>query len=616
MGLSRRAFLKTAGVVAAGSTMPAWWPSWTDPARAAARAATTLSRTLVRGPVVNSGTTAAYHRLAAGPGEPHLVRMDLISFGGGGLRRFGGRARRSLLNFAHMTDVRVADPQSPARLEFLNRLAAAPESPFASTYRPHEVASVQLLDALVRQVRGVGASPVSAKPIAFAIFTGDNIENDQLNELRWFVDTLDGNATVTPDSGGRGYEGVMSSTWTDPAFWHPAPGTDNYKEQRGYPDYPKLIEKATSAFQANGIGIPWFQTVGNRDALVQGRVPTNPLFDAAAMGDDKTTGLPAGEDPAAYSPIALHARALLGVDSHSPAAFEGAPSRNVTADPRRHILTRKEYVAEMFKSAGSPSGHGFTAANLEQPDGSLTCYWHSDAYKHVRIIGLDTVNPGGHDSGSVGAKQLAWLESRLTEVSSEYYDASGAPVSTDNSDRYVVLFSHHGPDSLDNTDGGELDPLQGEINDLPRHHSDDVLALVHRFPNVIAWISGHTGKNAVSPRRDPAARSSGFWDIATGGNSDWSCQARLVDVVDNNNGSLSIFCTMVDHAGPPVPRGPDDVLRVASIARELAANDPFDGFDGPGRGRTEDRNVELLIRAPFRLRTRAPAPEQTGVPRA
>jgi hypothetical protein len=138
---------------------------------------------------------------------------------------------------------------------------------------------------------------------------------------------------------------------------------------------------------------------------------------------------------------------------------------------------------------------------------------------------------------------------------------------------------------------------------------------VHRFPNVIAWVSGHVAGNAVTSRPDPSGRSGGFWDIATSGTSDYGCQARLVDVLDNNNGTLSIFCTMVDHAGPAVPSGTDAVLRVASIARELAANDPFHGYDGPGRGRLEDRNVELVIRAPFRRPSRAAPPEDAGVRR-
>jgi hypothetical protein len=199
-------------------------------------------------------------------------------------------------------------------------------------------------------------------------------------------------------------------------------------------------------------------------------------------------------------------------------------------------------------------------------------------------------------------------------VSSRYYDQSGQLVWTENQDRYVILFSHHGLGSLDNREGAELDPLQPEINDVPRHLSGEVTALVHRFPNVIAWVNGHVSENTVVARPAPPGRSGGFWEIGTGPHSDSACQTRLLDVVDNNNGSLSIFCTMLDYAGPVVPGGPDDVLRVASIARELAANAPQGNGNGPRRGRPEDRNVELRIPAPFRRPnpTAAP-PEETGV---
>jgi len=47
---------------------------------------------------------------------------------------------------------------------------------------------------------------------------------------------------------------------------------------------------------------------------------------------------------------------------------------------------------------------------------------------------------------------------------------------------------------------------------------------------------------------------------------------------------------------------PTGVARLASIHRELAANDPQYGFDGPGPGTASDRNVELLLPAPARLK--------------
>lgn len=71
--------------------------------------------------------------------------------------------------------------------------------------------------------------------------------------------------------------------------------------------------------------------------------------------------------------------------------------------------------------------------------------------------------------------------------------------------------------------------------------------------------------------------------------------------MDNKDGTLSVFATLVDHAAPP-ETGPvtSDVLRLASINRELCANDPQVDL-ATELGTLDDRNVELLIPAPFTL---------------
>jgi hypothetical protein len=78
--------------------------------------------------------------------------------------------------------------------------------------------------------------------------------------------------------------------------------------------------------------------------------------------------------------------------------------------------------------------------------------------------------------------------------------------------------------------------------------------------------------------------------------------------MNNRDGTLSIFGTVVDHAAPvrpPGPRAADGLTgrQLASLARRLSANDPQSKSvtEGGGRGSAEDRNVELLIRNPRRL---------------
>jgi hypothetical protein len=72
-----------------------------------------------------------YRRLTTRPPEPHVPR------GGPGQRLHG------ILCFVHLTDLHVTDAQSPARLDFLDRLGDR-DSPHAAglgrvgTYRPQE----------------------------------------------------------------------------------------------------------------------------------------------------------------------------------------------------------------------------------------------------------------------------------------------------------------------------------------------------------------------------------------------------------------------------------------------------------------------------------------------
>jgi metallophosphoesterase (TIGR03767 family) len=547
---------------------------------------TTLNQTIVKGVLLGEGSRGDYFRLAAGPGEPYVVRTELASPGTSHVRN--PRGKDGLLNFVHFTDIHFIDAQSPARVEFLDRFAdpgnGCESIPFSSAQRPQELLSLHTLEAMIRRIREVAVSPQTGRPFSFVVCTGDNTDNEQFNELRWFIDAMDGGSDVSINSGGPDYEGVQKAEWADPEYWHPDEGiADKYKQQWGYPEYPGLLEEALVPVGATGIGLPWLQTFGNHDGLMQGNAPRNSVFEAIAVGATKVMGPPPGVNPCdSFQTL-----------QDNPAAFLAAPMNPITADPARRVLRRAEYIAEMFQTTGTPVGHGFTQENLT----GGTAYWHDDDNPGFRLVGLDTVHPGGESNGSIGAAQFEWLEERLREVSSHYFDAGGNETSQDVEDRLVVIVSHHGLRSLNNPVIAP-DPLEPGANDLPRVMADEIEALVHRFPNVIAWVSGHTHDNVVVPRTNEGG--GGFWDIGTAAHIDWPCQSRLIEVMDNKDGTLSIYCTMVDHGAPLIPGGTDPVLNLASISRELSANDfQHDGFDSHGPGHPEDRNVELLIAAPF-----------------
>ncbi len=47
-----------------------------------------------------------------------------------------------------------------------------------------------------------------------------------------------------------------------------------------------------------------------------------------------------------------------------------------------------------------------------------------------------------------------------------------------------------------------------------------------------------------------SSRSSGFWQINTASHVDWAQQSRLIEPMNNRDGTLSIFTTILDQAAP------------------------------------------------------------------
>ena len=128
----------------------------------------------------------------------------------------------------------------------------------------------------------------------------------------------------------------------------------------------------------------------------------------------------------------------------------------------------------------------------------------------------------------------------------------------------------------------------------------ELLALLHRFPNVILWLNGHTHTNTVRPRRHPTDPSHGFWEVTTCAVVDWPCQTRVVEILDHGE-YLSIVTTMVDHDTPLAAASLETADELAALHRELAANVPWPV--SALAGNVGDRNVELRVAPPFPLKT-------------
>jgi metallophosphoesterase (TIGR03767 family) len=537
----------------------------------------TTHRRLGRGVVLRRGLSAPYRAVEIGAGEPHLIRDEFVAAGPESALGQG----RALLCLVHITDLQLADVQSPTRFEFLNARFADPRyAEIVPVQRPQEALTAHAVDATVRTL-GAVQGPVSGLPLQLAVTTGDAIDNAQWNELQAFLALFDG-GLVSPDSGGPDYEGVQSVDWPGDIFWRPdgpgPGGPDFFRREYGFPHYPGLLRRALREFSAVGLGIPWLSCFGNHEALNQGVGTQTPGLAGALAGGRKPTALPADFD---------HDLAL-ELSTEHPEAFMAGPYRQVTPDPFRRPISRRDFVDAHLRAGSRPFGHGFGERN--RLDGTAYYVYDTPA---ARFITLDTNCLAGGAAGCLDRQQARWLSTRLSEVHSAYRGPDGNEVRTGHEDRLVILLSHHGTDTLNNTRGAHPGP-SGE----PSLGAADVLALLHRFPNIILWLNGHTHTNTVRPRRDPADPARGFWEVTTCAVVDWPCQTRVVELLDHGE-YLSIVTTMVDHNTPVAPGLLETADDLAALHRELAANVPWD--TSAMAGAADDRNVELRVIPPFPL---------------
>ncbi len=536
-----------------------------------------VARTIHRDEVVREGTDSAYYCLTYGHGEPRLRRLELAPDAPLPAQR------RSLVHFAQITDLHLVDAESPGRFEFMEQFYGGPDilRLVLPACRPQETLVLHACEMMIRAINRITGSPVTGAPLQFVLTTGDNTDNAQDNELTWFITLMTG-GHVAANSGGPAYEGVQSPRWSDLHYWHPDAGPDRYKHHWGFPDYPGLLEEALQPIETEGVRIPWLSCYGNHDALISGTAPPTPEYERIVVGPSKVRVAP---------PNFNAVRDLPSFDA-APHTFLTSSSAPVTADARRRTYSAREYVAAHVHAGGTPQGHGFGGVSAER---NFTSYVHDAGI--VRLIVLDTTNPNGFFQGSIGLRQFAWLEEQLIATHARYLAADGSTVITEHADRLVVVCMHHPLDTLTNS----LVVHDSDHEDSTRVLGDDVANLIHRFPNVILLVNGHTHRNAIRVRPDPLGRTPGFWEVTTSSLIDWPSQGRLIEIVSNGNGTLSILCTMVDHEAPPNPADAKGTTRLASIHRELAANDPHAGVNRGLGGHPEDRTVDLVIPAPFPL---------------
>ena len=574
------------------------------------------------------GFAPAADQARLGAGKPIEVRRG----GGAPARRGRAERRRSLAYFAALTDPQIADEMSPALFDFL-----APR-------RAHEAFGLQTFDQAVRSVNARAVSNVPAAGAArarlgFAVMTGDLSDNHQANEVRSGVRVLDG-GRVDPFSGKRispanpcprtsradiarlnarvsrrAYTGVQDyRNWPDRPptayrrYWDPRAPAAGGGPYAAYPRHPGLMDRAQRPFAAPGLAVKWYSVRGNHDANVLGRYSARQAFPARiATGCRKV--FPGGPPVRGADPVTL-LRSRLGRATRVP------------PDPARRFVSVPEFKR---LHRGADRGHGFgyvRGDELRRSRGAASYYAFSPS-PGLRFVGIDTVADGGGSRGNLDHPQYRWLARELDRNSSVELSRSGAVRRDGDRDRLIVVYGHHTlltmtrpvPDeklprcTRLQRRGCDLDPRPSTPMHLGLSGRGSLRALLLRHPNVVLYVAGHIHKNRVVPyfRKD---RRGGLWQVATAGHMDAPQQSRLLELMRNYDGTLSVFTTLLDHAAParpPPPGTPGKAFTNAdlgSLSRILAANVPRRGRVTElrrARGGRADRPVELLLRDPRRL---------------
>lgn len=551
------------------------------------------------------GAREASGAVAAGAAQQPIV----VRAGGGAEPRPGrARRRRSLAYFAQMSDPQIADEMSPARFDFLG------------PRRPQDALGTQTLDQAVRSVSRrtlsrVPASGGARAQLGFALMTGDLTDNHQLNEVRWAVRVLNG-GRVDPFSGrrvsranrcrgagprerrrlnrlvaGRGYTGPQDyRDWPGRAaalyrsFWDPSrrpPGGGPYA---AFPRYPGLMDRAQRPFTAQGLAIPWYAVRGNHDGLALGRYSALHHPPGVATGCRKLFPGAGGLGIARQHPDPWGlARRLVGRVALVP------------PDPRRRFVSVREFK-RLHGRADSGHGFGFASRRELRRSRGAAAYYAFSPRRELRFVGLDTVSDSGGASGQIDHPQYRWLARELRDAQRRR--------------QLVVVFGHHTLDTMSNPAADErlrrdADPRRS----TPVHHGSALRDLFLRRPNVVMYVAGHIHSNRVRGIF-PRGHRGGFWEVVTAGHSDGPQHSRLLELMRNGDGTVSIFSTLLNHAAPlRAPRSGTPAAglgnaRLASISRLLAANVPWRRPVSRLRprllGGRAGRAVELVLPDPLR----------------
>ena len=603
----------------------------------------TLERTIC--PNTQLCPTEGFTFLRTGPGERHVIREELAQAKPGRAER-----RRSLAYSAQLTDFQLSDEESPARVEFFDD---DPSGTASSAQRPQETLVAHEIDRTLRQVNRFQKSPVrqgngKRADMLNAVLTGDLADNQQRNETDWVVQLLEGGEfrngrkvsdEVDPSSGTKDLNnpncpptGAGIKDFDNPRKYTGVQDYDDYPGQTGndsfydpeeperfdsgdWPKYEGLLDRAQKPIRVEGLKVPSYVAFGNHDGLVQGNQAANQSFEQAATGCIKpltpdTSGL--GDVPGNLADGFPPFQDVFKPDNLTKLLAQGDATL-VPRDERRQFVDKTQFK-RLHDTGKQRDEHGFAYVDRDELRDSrgAASYYDFSPRPGIRYVVLDTLSEGGvtpeSSDGNLDDPQFEWLKDELAQaqrrnelilvfghhaasssLTSEVPDESAPPCTVDDEHEHDV------------NPGCDRDPRPS----TPLRDGDDLVELFHAHPNVIAYVAGHSHENQI--QAFDQKKPGDFWEIKSAAVVEWPPQHRLLEVMDNRDGTLSIFGTLLDFAAPvKAPQSSTDSREfgdrtLASIGRALTYNDPQEGPDGSQGSRKEDRNVELVLRDPRAL---------------
>lgn len=414
-----------------------------------------------------------------------------------------------LLRFFAITDTHVYDKESPSQpfyglMQEPNGTPSIPAITFTMLYTTH------ILDAAIQTVNALHKD----KSFDCGLFLGDACNNSQYNEVRWYLDVIDGKV-IEPSSGAHA-------------------GADTIDYQKPY--------KAAGLDKT----LPWYQTKGSHDNFWFGSNPVTEYLRQNYIGEDLLR-LGAGF---AEPPIGGPSYCMGTVDGSTaygniigtgPASDTSAVK--VAADPNRRSLDMNEWMREFFNTSSSPAGHGFTQTNIDRNFASYSFEPKSNV--PIKIIMLDDTQSqdgpqlANYGNGSLDYARYDWLLSELDKGQAEgklMIVAAHVPICVE-------------PFASDRTGSWGVEGAVLRFDSwVTDYRLKDIIQ--EKYSNLILWLAGHQHNNQVTAWKSPDAGHPefGFWEVQTASLRDFPQHFRTFDIVRNTDNTVSIIITDVDPA--------------------------------------------------------------------